>query len=98
MTRKITKELHESYEDKCRSARENIVWDTSAPFLPNLTLKEALHMAKNGENLNRRNAEMLEPATRDHNEWMDYAHILTIEYNKNRTERKYTILRTGWLN
>lgn len=98
MSRIITEELRKEYESKCRVACTNIIWDASAPFLPNLTLKEALHMAKNGENLNQSTAKKLEPTTNNHNDWMDYAHILTIEYNKNRTERKYTILRIGWLN
>ena len=97
MNRTWSEESLEICKNKCQQARANIKWDNSAPFLPNLNLKEALRMAKNGENLNQRTVERLEPTTNNYNEWMDYAHILTIEYNKNRTECKYTILRTGRL-
>ena len=91
----ITAKEHQSYKLSCKQAIEDTTWpETDCPS-PVITLAQALHLAKNGQNLSKDNVEKLEPKTMLFHEWMDYAHIVTICYNKCHQKKKYTILRIG---
>ena len=83
------------FKRKCHDAMESINWNCNTPLLPNLTTIEALVMARAGDMFNKTTVELLEPQDGEYNEWMNFVHLLTILYNRNRTYKKYTILRTG---
>ena len=91
----ITTKEHQSYKLSCKQAINDTVWSETNCLSPITQLDQALSMAKEGQNLSKENVEKLEPKSMLFHEWMDYAHIITIFYNKCHKKKKYTILRIG---
>ena len=82
-------------QKKCQEAITDITWDPEANLMPNITLSEAREMAKVGKIFHKDTILRLEPQNAKYAEWMNFVHLLTILYNRNRIYKKYTILRTG---
>ena len=84
-------------KQQCEWAQDEIVWKNDAPITAARTIKSALQAAVDGLDIGRERTLLLMPKTADYHVWMDYAHLLTIYYNRNRTVQRYTILRMGLL-
>ena len=82
---------------RCNSALEDIRWKNNATPTSDLTLAQALEAARDGKDMGYSFTKSLQPHSRNHNEWMDYALLLTMLFNRNRSFCKYTILRIGLL-
>ena len=85
------------FKKKCQEAIKDIQWSHGTPFQPNITIVEALKMARNGEQFCKETIDNLEPKGENHAEWMNFIHLLTILYNRNKEIKKYTILRKRML-
>lgn len=85
-------------KQKCKEAILSITWDQDANQLPNITLLEARERAKVGEVFHKDTILHLEPKSKKYADWMNFVHLLTMLYNTSRTNKKYTILRTGCYN
>ena len=48
---------------------------------------------ENGLDIGWFNTEALQPAGDNHHEWMSFAHLLTLLYNRDQTPKRYTIIR-----
>ena len=83
------------FKNKCHAAINDIKWDPEAQLLPQLTTTTALSMARAGDNFRKSDVIKLEPQNTKYEEWMNFVHLLTILYNRNRKNKKYTILRNG---
>lgn len=78
---------------RCDRALGEICWKYDATTADSLTLPRALEAAKIGKDMGLESTRSLQPLTDNYNDWMDYAFMLTILYNRNRSFKKYTILR-----
>lgn len=76
---------------------EDIRWTNTADVVGDLTLVRALEFAKNDQDAGYENTLSLQPKTDCHHEWMEYARLLTLLFNRNRVFKKFTILRYGLL-
>ena len=81
-------------KNRCAWARNAISWRNNV-VLEDSNIDTALEFARNGLDGGLATIEKLEPKDNNHSSWMKYAHLLTIYYNNERKEKRYTILRTG---
>ena len=82
---------------RCEMAMEDIKWTNTADFTGDLTLNRAVEFAKNGQDAGYENTLSIQPKTACHHEWMEFARLLTLLFNRNREFKKFTILRNGLL-
>ena len=82
---------------RCNSALEDIRWENNAAPTSDLSFAQALEAARDEKDMGYSFTKSLQPQSRNHNEWMDYALLLTMLFNRNRPFCKYTILRIGLL-
>ena len=82
---------------KCNMAIEDIVWFHDAEIPGNLTMDKALEVAMSGKDMGLIVTRALQPSSNSYHAWMDYAHLLTMLFNRGRPFKKFSILRTGLL-
>ena len=83
--------------EKCNNAINDINWTNTAD-LTNCDYKRALQLAREGQDGGPTATKRFEPTNNNHHKWMKYAHLLTVLYNRNRSVKRFTILRKGWEN
>ena len=82
-------------KSKCLGALEEIQWMNQIQFDDKTTIKMAIEWARQGLDGGLEGTMKLQPSNLNFHCWMDYAHLCTILYNRNRNEQRYTILRNA---
>lgn len=78
----------------CNQAITRITWSYNADLSNCISIKQAIQLAREGYDGGPEALEIFKPKTKVFSEWMDYVHLLTVYYNRNKEIRKFTILRT----
>ena len=91
----ISEAEKERLKEICANFLDQVDWRNNTTFSADTSLSEALDLAKNGKDAGKIGAIAMEPKCLLFHEWMQYAHLITIYYNWNKSEQKYTILRNG---
>ena len=85
----------EDVKDKCLNALNDIKWMNHINFDEDATVEYAIELARQGLDGGLEGTFQLQPRDLNFHCWMQFAHLCTILYNRNRTIKKYTILRTA---
>ena len=88
----------EKIKDKCLDALNDINWKGQVAFNQQTTVEIAIKLAQEGLDGGLEGTYQLQPDDLNFHNWMQYAFLCTILYNRNRSTRKYTILRKCYLN
>ena len=80
-------------QQKCEDILDKITWRCTDQFNENTTLAEAVQLAKMDRDGGREGLRFIIPKTSEFADWMDYAFILTMYYNRTHNPRYYTIIR-----
>ena len=91
----MTAQEFERTRDSCNWALTRITWKNNATVDAAQSRSKALLAANNGMDPGHDKTRSLAPQTMLYHEWMQYAHLLTILYNRDRAEKRFTILRKG---
>ena len=83
----------EVVKSKCLDALNDIKWSEQVNFTPETTINDAIELALQGLDGGMEGTYQLQPDGLQFHEWMQYAYLCTILYNRNRSLRRYTILR-----
>ena len=86
-------ETAEVVKEKCLDALNEINWMGQVTFTPETTIDGAIELALQGLDGGLEGTYELQPTGLQFHEWMQYAYLCTILYNRNRSIRRYTILR-----
>ena len=86
-------ETAETVKDKCLDALNDITWMGQIEFDQQTTITTAIELAQQGLDGGLEGTYNLQPTDLNFHEWMQFAYLCTILYNRNRTIKKYTILR-----
>ena len=85
----------EEVKDKCLNSLNDIQWRNHINFTKHTTIESAIELARQGLDGGLEGTFQLQPQDLDFHCWMQFASLCTILYNRNRTNKKYTILRTA---
>ena len=85
----------EVIKTKCLNALNDIQWLDQLTFDETTTVKMAIEWARQGLDGGLEGTFKLQPSDLSFHCWVDYAHLCTILYNRNRTNQRYTILRNA---
>ena len=80
-------------QTKCMHHLETIEWLNNVSYDGNTSLADAVSLIKQGKDGGREGLRQLIPTSSDYHQWMDYAFIMTMGYNRMHTPNFYTILR-----
>ena len=83
----------EMVKDRCLAALNDIVWMDQLQFTDQTTIAVAIEYARQGLDGGLEGTFQLQPTDLDFHEWMQFAYLCTLLYNRNRNEKRYTILR-----
>ena len=78
---------------KCEEILDKIEWRNTDVFNESTTLAEAVRLVKLGRDGGRDGLRFIKPTTSCFKNWMDYAFVLTMCYNWNKSDRLYTVIR-----
>ena len=93
----ITEEEKNSILEKCYQAMQETTWNNNVSFSADCTISQAIQTARDNKDAGLQGALQLLPTTNDFHDWMNYVHLVTIYYNFGKINKKYTILRYGWI-
>ena len=62
------------------------------------TVADAIQEIKSGKDIGWHNTRLMTPSTDDHHAWMEFAYLITLIYNRDAANKRYTILRIGYFN
>ena len=89
----MTKEELENVRQKCDQALNKIIWRDNTIYAADVTLVQAIEAAEVGLDSGRRGALQVMPVSIAHMDWMNYARLLTLWYNRDHDYKYFTILR-----
>ena len=82
-------------KEKCDRALARIIWRDNTIYSADITLREAIQGAERGLDSGLSGAWQVRPVSIAHMDWVDYARLLTLWYNRDHEQKYYTILRNG---
>ena len=56
-------------------------------------IKQLIALARRNEPIGWNSLYNIKPCSNCHHEWMEFAHLLTLIYNRDQTPKRYTIIR-----
>ena len=77
----------------CLHHLETIEWLNNTVYDEDTTLADAVTLIKQGMDGGREGLRRLIPVNSDYHQWMDFAFIMTMGYNRMHIPQFYTILR-----
>ena len=80
-------------EDKCDEVIQSIEWKKNAAPGDCINIERALQSARKGYDGGPEATINLKPKTNSHSSWMNFVHLLTVYYNRDKLVKRYTILR-----
>ena len=83
----------EMVKDKCLDILNDINWKEQVNFTDETTIDGAIELALEGLDGGLEGTYRLQPDDLQFHKWMRYAYLCTILYNRNRQQRRFTILR-----
>ena len=89
----LTKEEHKIMQEKCDSALRRIIWRDNTVYAADTTLVQAIKAAELGLDAGFSGAYQMRPVSIAHMDWVNYARLLTLWYNRDHEMKYYTILR-----
>ena len=78
---------------KCDEALDKIIWRNNTIYSADMTLFQAIEGAERGLDYGMEGALQVQPVSIAHMDWMNYARLLTIWYNRDHELKYFTILR-----
>ena len=85
----------EVVKDKCLDALNEIRWMQQIEFNEHTTIEMAIAWARQGLDGGLEGTYNLQPTDLSFHCWMQYALLCTILYNRDHTNKRYTILRNA---
>ena len=89
----LTDEELEFMKKKCDHALSRIIWRDNTIYSADVTLIQAIEQAEAGLDSGMRGALQVRPVSIAHMDWVNYARLLTLWYNRDHDNKYYTILR-----
>ena len=80
-------------QEKCDHALSRIIWRDNTIYSADVNLIQAIKQAEDGLDSGLRGALQVKPVSIAHMDWMNYARLLTLWYNRDHDYKYYTILR-----
>ena len=80
---------------KCLATLQEIDWMNQIQFTDESTVAMAMDLARQGLDGGMEGTLKLQPKNLNFHDWMQYAHLCTILYNRTKVPEKYTILRNS---
>ena len=78
----------------CENALNQVLWYTNADLSNCSSIRQAIQLARDGLDGGPTAIEKFKPNNGNFTAWMNYAHLITVYYNRDKRVKKYTILRT----
>ena len=81
---KLTEAEIKRIDDDCQAALKQVSWNNNADLANCFSIKQAIQLARDGFDGGPAAIEKFKPKDAAYNSWMDYAHLITVYYNRNK--------------
>ena len=78
---------------RCLDALDKVTWRCDIQYEKDISIKNATHYARQGHDAGDVAVKQLQPSSEDFNQWIAFAGLCTVLYNRDNLPPKYTILR-----